>query len=297
VTLSTAGSMSPPQELRDLPVDAIEPNLSQPRRYFDEEALEALASSVSERGILQPVLVRPLAPDKYQLVAGERRWRAAKLAGLQTIPALISEYDDLAALEVGLIENMAREDLNPVEEARACATLVQELGLTYQQLGERLGRGHVTVWNLVHLLELPVEVLELLERGALSKSHGTALLVASDPRVRSRLAGEAIEQGWSTRTLEARARASNTSEPKPKEDPEEAGLEGERETERDAELQPDLTNMNVARMWGDLLGVEVGVRTLRGPQLRVELVFSSAEAALAVGGHLGEQVARAKKRK
>lgn len=115
-----------------------------------------------------------------------------------------------------------------------------------------MGRGSVTVWNLVHLLDLPEEVLELLERGALSKSHGTALLVAEDPRVRSRLAREAIERGWPTRTLEARAHASNMSEPKPKEGPEEVGLEGKRARERDAEQEPDLTNMNVARMWGDL---------------------------------------------
>ena len=279
------------QELRELPVEVIEPSLSQPRRYFDEGALEALASSVGQRGVLQPVLVRPVEGGRYQLVVGERRWRAAQLAGLETIPALISEYDDLAALEVGLIENVAREDLNQIEEARACATLVQELGLTYKQLGKRLGRGSVTVWNLVHLLDLPEEVLELLGRGELSKSHGTALLVAKDPKERFRLAGEAIEQGWSIRTLEAHARTSNMREGKSKQGSEEVGSEG------DAGLQPDLTNMNVARVWGDLLGVEVGVRTLGGRQLRVEVVFTSPEAALTVGGHLGEMVARAKKRR
>jgi len=260
---------------------------------------------VSERGVLQPVLVRPLQDGKYQLVAGERRWRAAQIAGLEMIPALVSTYDDLAALEVGLIENMAREDLNPIEEARACATLVQELDLTYRQLGKRVGRGEVTVWNLVHLLDLSEEIQELLERGELSKSHGTALLLAEDPQVRSRLAREAIEQGWPTRALESRARESNMSEPKPKEGPEEVGLEGGREREqdagqareRDAELQPDLTVMNVARVWGDLLGVEVAVRTLSGRQLRVEAVFTSAESALNVGGHLTELVARAKKRR
>jgi len=296
--------MSKPQELRNLPLDVIEPNLSQPRRYFDEGALEALAASVGERGVLQPVLVRPLEDGKYQLVAGERRWRAAQLAGLQTVPAPISSYDDLAALEAGLIENMAREDLNPIEEARACATLVQELGLTYRELGERVGRGSVTLWDLMHLLELPEEILELLERRELSKSHGRALLMARDPQVRSRLAREAIEQGWSIRTLEARARESNMSGPKPKEGPEEVGLEGEKERwrdagqarERDVEQEPDLTAMNVARVWGDLLGVEVGVRALPGRKFRVEVVFTSAESALNVGGHLTDLVARAKKR-
>jgi ParB family chromosome partitioning protein len=120
----------PPQELRDLPLEEIEPNLSQARRYFDQATLQELAGSISERGVLQPVLVRPGPEGKYQLIAGERRWRAAKLAGLETIPALLSPYDDATALEVALIENMAREDLNPVEEARACATLVKEFGLS-----------------------------------------------------------------------------------------------------------------------------------------------------------------------
>jgi ParB family chromosome partitioning protein len=192
-----------------------------------------------------------------------------------------------------LIENMAREDLNPIEEARACATLVSELGLTYRQLGARVGRSEATMWNLVHLLELSEEILELLERGELSKSHGTALLLARDPQVRSRLAREAIEQGWSTRTLEARARESNTSGSKPREGSEEVG----QARERDAGQEPDLTNMNVARVWGDLLGVEVGVRTLPDGQLRVEAVFISPEVALAVGGHLDEMVARGKNRR
>jgi ParB family chromosome partitioning protein len=273
--------MSPPQELRDLPVDAIEPNLSQPRRYFDEEAMDALAASVGERGVLQPVLVRPRKDGSYELVAGERRWRAAKLAGLTTIPALVSAYDDLAALEVGLMENMARQDLNPVEEARACVTLARECGLNYRQIASRVGRGHVTVWNLMHLLDLPVEVLELLERGALSKSHGTALLVASDPRVRSRLAGEAIEQGWSTRTLEARARASNTVEPG---------------NPVQADGVSELIS-NIARVWGDALGVEVQVRAMGGRKLRVEIPFYSPEGALGLGGKIREEIAKGKKRR
>ncbi len=223
--------MSSVQDLQDLPVGSIEPNLQQPRRSFDEATLQELAGSIRERGVLQPVLVRPSNEDKrqlvggdkdkyqliagdetkYQLVAGERRWRAAELAGLQTIPALISTYDDLAALEVGLIENMAREDLNPVEEARACVTLVKELGLTYRRLGERVGRSEATMWNVVHLLDLSGEIIELLERGELSKAHGIALLVAKDPQVRLELAQKVIEHGWSVQTLKARARESNNS--------------------------------------------------------------------------------------
>ncbi len=284
--------MSRPQQLQDLPVDLIEPNLEQPRQYFDEQALEALAASVRERGVLQPVLVRPLQDGKYQLVAGERRWRAARKAGLVTIPALISKYDDLAALEVGLIENMAREDLNPVEKARACQTLVQELGLTYRQIGARVGLHKNGVGNLMRLLQLSEEILELLERGELGEAHGRALLLAKDHESRQGLARSAVEEGWSTRTLEARARESNLDEPKSSD-----GHAEDPEQERDAEREPDLTAMEVARVWGDLLGVGVGVRSLRGGKLRLEVDFTSAEAALNVGGDLAEQVARGKKRR
>jgi ParB family chromosome partitioning protein len=289
--------MSGSSKLRELPVGVIDPNLSQPRRYFDEETLNELAVSVRERGVLQPVLVRPLENGRYGLIVGERRWRAAKLAGLESIPTLVSNYDDLAALEVGLIENMARENLNPVEEARACVTLARECGLTFRQIADRVGRGHVTVWNLMHLLELSEEILELLERGELSKSHGTALLVAEDPQVRLRLAREAIERGWSTRTLEARARESNMGLPESRQDvgEEEKGREGGLDSTR-AQAH-DETAMNVARVWGDALGAEVTVRSLPSRKLRVELIFDSPEGAFALGGQIAEQIARGTKRR
>ena len=277
-----------------MPLQEIEPNLSQPRRYFDEATLEALATSIGERGVLQPVLVRSLRDGKYQLVAGERRWRAAKIAGLQTIPALVSAYDDLAALEVGLIENMAREDLNPVEEARACATLAKELGLTHQQIGERVGCHKSVVSNLIRLLNLSSEILELMERGELSEGHGVALLSAQDPQVRKQLASATIEEGWSVNALRAHVRQSNVDEPRSRRRPEGVGLEGEREKGWDAEQEPDLTVMNVARVWGDVLGVEVSVRVLRSRKLRLEVVFDSPEMALALGGRLAEQIARGK---
>ncbi|MCW3040304.1 MAG: ParB/RepB/Spo0J family partition protein, partial [Solirubrobacterales bacterium] len=127
-------------QLRELPVDAVRPNPSQPRKQFDGEALQALADSLGERGVLQPVLVRPVAGGSYELVAGERRWRAAQLAGLKTLPAIVQDRDDARTLEDALIENMAREDLNPVEEARAVAALVEELGLTREAVGKRVGR-------------------------------------------------------------------------------------------------------------------------------------------------------------
>ena len=139
LSVSTEGGSTPGEELRELPLELIVPNPKQPRRDFDAETLQELAGSLGEQGVLQPVLVRPRAGGTYELVAGERRWRAARIAGLERIPALVREREDAAALEVALIENMAREDLNPIEEARACAALVEELGLTRKEIGRRVG--------------------------------------------------------------------------------------------------------------------------------------------------------------
>ena len=210
--LRVSGTPTPTgDDLRNVPVELIAPNPRQPRRSFDEDALLALSSSLRERGVLQPVLIRPVAGGTYELVAGERRWRAAQLAGLETIPALVRARDDAESLEAALIENMAREDLNPIEEARACAALVEELGLTRESVGLRVGRSRVAVTNLLRLLDLPDEVLELLERGDLSEGHGRALLLAADHADRRRLARTAVAEGWSVRTLEPRAREANAA--------------------------------------------------------------------------------------
>jgi ParB family chromosome partitioning protein len=163
---------------------------------------------------VQPVIVRPVPGGTYELVAGERRWRAAQLAGLERIPALVRERDDAQTLEVALVENMAREDLNPVEEARAIAALVEELELTREQVGRRVGRSRVAVSNLLRILDLPDEALELLEAGALSEGHGRALLLADDHGERRRLARLAAEQGWSVRVTEAQAREAGRGRPK-----------------------------------------------------------------------------------
>ena len=168
----------------------------------------ALATSLSERGLLQPVLVRPLPGGTYELIAGERRWRAAQLAGLETVPAMIRPHDDAASLELALIENMAREDLNPLEEARACAALIEDLGLSREEIGRRVGRSRVAISNLLRLLELPDLALMLIEDGSLSQGHGRALLMAPDHDARRRLAREAATKGWSVRLTEERARAA-----------------------------------------------------------------------------------------
>lgn len=203
------------EELRQLPVELIAPNPNQPRRHFDEEALLALADSIRSRGVIQPVLVRPLPGGRYELVAGERRWRAAQLAELPSVPAVVRQHDDAASLEVALIENMVREDLNPVEAARACSALVDELGLTREDVGLRVGRSRVSVSNLIRLLDLPDEALELLERRELSEGHGRALLLASENSVRRALARQAAISGWSVRELESRARAAGDDDRAP----------------------------------------------------------------------------------
>lgn len=265
-------------ELRELPVDLIAPNPNQPRRTFDEAALQALADSLESRGVLQPVLVRPVAGGTYELVAGERRWRASQLAGLEQIPALIRERDDAQALEVALIENMAREDLNPVEEARACAALVEELGLTREEVGRRVGRSRVAVSNLLRLLDLPDDVLEQLERGDLTEGHGRALLLAEDNTDRRRLARSAAAEGWSVRVLEDRARKANEA-PAPA-----AG----RSTPSGRGVHPDqaAAAAEIEDALGSALGTDVRVRP-RGTGYRVELLVADVDEALALAERLG----------
>jgi len=275
--------MSLVQELRELPVDVVVPNPSSPRRRFEEEVLEGLAGSIGECGVLQPVLVRPVKDGEYELLAGERRWRAAKLAGLPSIPALVSRYEDRAALEVGLIENMARKDLNPVEEARACATLAQELGLTYRQIGDRVGRTESVVSNLVRLLGLSEEILELLEREELGWTFGVALLSVKDPDARLALAREVIEDGLTVRELERRNRASQVSVPQLRGPSEQALDQGQEET---------LAALNVARAWGDLLGAEVHVRPMSHRQMRMEVVFDFPAEGLALAERLAATISR-----
>jgi ParB family chromosome partitioning protein len=269
-------------ELRELPVELIAPNPTQPRRRFDEEALQALAGSLGERGVLQPVLVRPKAGGTYELVAGERRWRAAQIAGLETIPALVRPRDDAEALELALIENMAREDLSPIEEARACAALVEELGLTREEVGRRVGRSRVAVSNLIRLLDLPDEVIELLQDGALSEGHGRALLLAEDHGARGTLARSAVQEGWSVRLVEARARERNASV---------VGTgrqRGPRRARAGEEPHPDqaAAAREIADALGGALGADVRVTVARDGGYRVEMSFATPDEALELARRL-----------
>src|SRR5205809_4480624 len=193
-------------ELRELPVEMVRPNPRQPRTGFDAASIDALAASIADAGVVQPLIVRPLGDGRYELIAGERRWRAARRAKLQTVPAIVREAAEAERLQTALIENMVREDLNPVDEARACAALVEDLGLSKEELARRLGRSRSAISNLVRLLDLPDEVLELLAAGELSEGHGRAILQVSGAEARRALARDAATRGWSVRETERRAR-------------------------------------------------------------------------------------------
>jgi ParB family transcriptional regulator, chromosome partitioning protein len=259
------------EELRQVAVELIAPNPHQPRREVDEETLLGLSESIKARGVLQPVLVRPIAGGSYELIAGERRWRAARLAELETIPAIVRHRDDAASLELALIENMAREDLNPVDEARACAGLVEELGFTREEVGLRVGRSRVAVSNLIRLLDLPDEALDLIERCELTEGHGRALLLAEDNAERRKLARAAVEGRWSVRELEERARRSGSDR----------AIRQSRRRPR-AALHPDQQAAveRITDALGAALGCEVQVTVAPGGGYRAQLGFESVEEAL-----------------
>jgi ParB family chromosome partitioning protein len=201
------GGLDPAEsELLELPVDAIHPNPKQPRKRFDGEAGSGLAESVKRQGVIQPLLVRPRAAGGYELIAGERRWRAAREAGRPTVPAVVREADDRDTLVLGLIENVAREQLTPVEEARAYAALLDEFGLPLGEVADRVGRSKPSVSNRIRLLDLPDDVLGMLERGQLSEGHARAVLAVPDHDGRRRLAREIVQKGMSVRAAEQRAK-------------------------------------------------------------------------------------------
>ncbi len=216
------------EPLRHIPVERIRRGPWQPRRDFDPAALEELAASIRAQGVLQPVVVRP-AGDAYELVAGERRWRAAQMAGLAEVPAVVREVDDRTAAALALIENIQRRDLNPIEEARGLARLIEEHGLTHQEAAEAVGRSRAAVSNLLRLLELDAEVRDMLERGELEMGHARALLALPPARQRE-AAARVVARGLSVRETERlvrrlRAAAAPAARPPARRDPDVARLE------------------------------------------------------------------------
>jgi len=203
-------------ELATLPVDAIHPNPRQPRRRFDSEAASGLTESIRQQGLVQPVLVRPRIEGGYELIAGERRWRAAQEAGVTTVPAVVRDADDRDSLLLGLVENVAREQLSAVEEARAYAVLLDEFELSLGEVADRVGRSKPTVSNRVRLLELPEDVLAMLEREELTEGHARAVLAAPGHEDRRRLARQIVSRGMSVRDAERAARWAGARTKRPR---------------------------------------------------------------------------------
>jgi ParB family chromosome partitioning protein len=193
-------------ELAQVAVDQIHPNPNQPRKRFESEGVTSLAESIKAQGMIQPVVLRPRLEGGYELIAGERRWRAAREAGIATVPAVVREADDRDTLLLGLVENVAREDLSPIEEARAYAVLIDEFGLSLGEVAERVGRSKPTVSNRIRLLELPEDVLSMIARHELTEGHARAVLAVPDQDGRRRLAKRIVKEGLSVRAAERAAR-------------------------------------------------------------------------------------------
>ena len=244
--------------LIDLELSQIKPNPRQPRRQFDEEAIGLLAESISAEGVVQPIVVRE-AGQHYEIVAGERRWRAAQRAGLRTIPAIVRQADERESLIMAMAENVSREDLNPVEQARGYAVLSDELDLTQTEIARRLGKSRPAIANTLRLLELPDEVLDLISTGALSEGHGRAVLQVADQDSRLALAKRAVARGLSVRQTEAAAKATGKTTP--------------RKQRRTHTMDEELAHLAVDAAWQSL-GLRASVRS--GPRGgRVELHFTT----------------------
>jgi ParB family chromosome partitioning protein len=250
-----------PDELRSIPVGDVDPNPHQPRAVFDEDKLQELAASIREHGVVQPVLVRPLG-DRFELVAGERRLRAAKLAGLATIPAMVRALNDRQSLELALVENLQREDLDAIEEAKAYRQLMALLGATQDQVAERLGMSRPAVANALRLLSLCDEVQDMVADGRLSAGHARALVGLSEQR-QLELAGEITEKALTVREIEGQVR-----EERPGPAPERVT----RHAAEDRAKDPDLAE--VERQLRDALGTEVRLRR-KGAGGSLEIRFFS----------------------
>ena len=268
--LPQAGDGEP--RFREVPVGMIRPNPNQPRRQIDPGSISGLARSIAEAGVIQPLVLRPLPDGRYELIAGERRWRAAREAGLATVPALLRDEDEAERMQTALIENVAREDLNPVDEARACAALVDDLGLSKEELARRLGRTRPAISNLIRLLELPDEVLEALAAGELSEGHGRAILQAKGNDIRRRLAREAIAGDWSVRETERRAKEAGVT----------TTVKVVAHPDREAAM------LRAEEALEEAFGRGVKVRATRSG-LRAELRFEDIDELLEFSRHIGRE--------
>lgn len=250
-------------EIRDVPLEKIRANPAQPRKIFDEAKLAELAESIREHGLIQPLVVRPVA-EGFELVAGERRWRAARMAGLSQVPVVIKELTPVEVMEVSLVENLQREDLNPMEEAMAFRTLIEDFGLTQEQLARRVGRSRSYIANTLRLLSLPAEVQESVSRGTLSAGHAKAILSLTDTAEQVMLAREVIRRNLSVRALEELVAAGQKAR------------KGGRKKREDASLSATPEEKDLADRLKRRLGTQVKI-TRQGGKGKIEIYFYGDE--------------------
>jgi ParB family chromosome partitioning protein len=268
---AAATEAGPQGAVSTLPLDLIQRGRYQPRRDFDPDSLRELADSIAAQGVIQPIVVRPLGEGRYEIVAGERRWRASQQAGLREIPVVVRDVDEQAAIAIALIENIQRADLNPLEEAEALARLLTEFGLTHQQVAEAVGKSRTTVTNLLRLLELNDDVKGYLRDGRLEMGHARALLGLRGPQ-QSRAAGEVIARGLSVRETERRVRRLQ--------------LEGEEAPRSPPRVDPD---PNIRRLQDDLtdrLGARVQIQQGRRGTGRLVIAYNSLDELDGILAHI-----------
>ena len=234
---------------RGLPSDLVQRNPGQPRKHFDEGELSELASSIKTHGVLQPILVRPIANGKYEIVAGERRWRAAQRAGLHTIPAVVRELDEVEVVEIAIVENVQRTDLNPIEEAQGFQALIERFGRTQQDIADAVGKSRPHIANMLRLLALPEELQEMVRDGRLTAGHARAILTAPDPRA---LAAKAISEGLNVREIERLAQQAKDER------------HGPRVTSGAAASTKDADTMAMERSLSEALGLTVTITDKNG---------------------------------
>jgi ParB family transcriptional regulator, chromosome partitioning protein len=266
------GTLADQGRLRTIDYTAVTPNPNQPRKLFDQDALERLAESIRARGLLQPLIVRETEPGSFQIIAGERRWRALGIIEAETVDVLVSEsQDDATALQDALIENVVREDLTPIEKGRGYASLIEDLGLTREELARRLGESRVTISHHLRLLDLPDDTQELINARELSYAHGRVLLMTDDHTERRRLAREAVANDWSTRQLETAVRALATPRA------------------RNPKRRRDADQAALALRLGDAVSSATGLEVTVKPGARQSFAFTvvGADAARALAGRLG----------
>ncbi|MEZ5544070.1 MAG: ParB/RepB/Spo0J family partition protein [Lysobacteraceae bacterium] len=250
------------ERLRTLPIEKLQPGKYQPRSHMDSERLAELADSIKAQGLIQPIVVRAVGAERYEIIAGERRWRAAQLAALRDVPVVIREIEDSTALAMALIENIQREDLNPLEEALALQRLIDEFELTHQQAAEAVGRSRAAVSNLLRLLELPEAIRGLVERRELEMGHARALLTLPAPQALA-LAQQAAAEQWSVREIERRVQAIQKGVPAP--------------SKKTTSTKPDADVASLERELSEILSAKVQVESGRGGKGKLVVHYHSLD--------------------